>query len=533
MPRPKRGVEKLAKVRVLTTNSLYEDQKEAIFARVKTEITSAVVQVYQGATPLCFAIDRQSVHTARKDPARTGEEARIHAILKMAQRMGFPCLTAPERNPDWQPGQPLIMFDRRFWFVDGIERNATGFTAHPDARPELWRAYAVARRLREIDPMLGPKAFLVGELTRFFRDENWFQQWIDVLSRMGIEVHEETHGHLEGEKLAILCYGVKKQSERFLQDRERSREVRKARGELFHNNKHFGLRWTAAGGALHPKIRSEVWTEPQEWAILRAMVFGLANGTIPTLEAASQWLLREHGVSRSAVWVSELLRPARPPVASILTGVYSRAYSQHCDAVRVETADRTVSDLDITPNGHRRYLRDYGQGLPFPIHFTEGDAEVIPLDTYRAACDRVLRRGRSSNSESPDRHEQVIVPPLLLRCAHCLFGIEERSPRSNTWTGGVSPWRCLCKGVEQYARRHKLTRDEVRALPSEKWPPHPERQTWCVSEPLWEAIRKNLLEGDIRIELPASGTQPGVTREEQPRWEAQRENALGQDGGDR
>jgi hypothetical protein len=525
MPRPKRGVEPLRQVRVLTTNSLYEDRKRVIFEQVQAEITPQVIRAYRRVAPLCFGLDRQSMHISREDPSNTSGEARVRAILKIAQRMGF-VLPVPERNPDWQPGQLLFEFDRLFWFVDGVRRNATGFSAHPDARPELWRAYTVAHRLREIDPALCPKAFVVGELTRFFRDETWFQQWIDALARMSIEVHEETHGHLDGEKLTLLRFYVKEQSEKFQRDRECSREVRKARGELFHNNKHFGLRWTGPDGVVTPKIRTEVWTEPGEWAILRAMVFSLADGTIPTIEAASQWLFREHGVKRSAVWVSEILRPTRPPVPSILTGVYAKAYSQQCIAARVRTADGMISDLDITSNGHRRYLRDYGQGLHFPIHYTRGTEEAIPLDIYEAACSRVIRRGKPAERQVPDRHGQVILPPHILRCAHCKFGIEERSPRRNRWTGSVSPWRCLCKGVEQYGRLHKLKRDEVRALSREEWLPHPERQNWCASEPLWEAICQELFEGVTSLDGCFPEHQSGADRTEQAHWQEQRQDSL-------
>jgi hypothetical protein len=153
-------------------------------------LTEEQLAVYRAAGKFALFIDRQSDDETYKDPAKTGPEARIGAIVRAAEDLGCHCPIPPE-NPGWKvgeepvPGVPQFNFKtpecEPFWFADGTLQRASGYVVNQRSRPELWRAWHLAIRLAEAD--CKPAAFIVGEVTRFFRDGQWIDAFWKALNK--------------------------------------------------------------------------------------------------------------------------------------------------------------------------------------------------------------------------------------------------------------------------------------------------------------------------------------------------------------
>jgi hypothetical protein len=148
---------------------------EAIFERAAVQLCPDLVDYYARVSPYGFAIERQSEGKRTiGDPNKTGHECRVSAILRLAGDLYLP---APEERSGRMQGEARYVFDERHWFIDGERNRATGWSARPEVRPRLWMAYALARRLKELRPEAAPAAFVVGDPTRLFREDQWLRVW--------------------------------------------------------------------------------------------------------------------------------------------------------------------------------------------------------------------------------------------------------------------------------------------------------------------------------------------------------------------
>jgi hypothetical protein len=406
-----------------------------LFPTVVAPVTEAQLARYRRIAaehgPYAFCVDRQSEEEELKRKAATGQFRRVEAIRQFARVAGC-WIPEPVARADRQEGELAFSFDRDFWFVDGEEKHATGYTASQNARPEFWRAYLLAQALAE--QQCAPAAFLVGEGTRLFRDTAWLETFYRSLKDAGVRVFVGNYGEITDQTLPGLQAMIRALSSWLPEALKGARKARRENGEVFSpGNIHFGLR-------VDPEDARIVHAHPDEWPLLAQLVEELAEARLRSLLEGLEWLER-HGIKRSIGWLYTLLFK-RP----ILDGTYDTDATW--GQVR-KLRQRPFTDLDIRPNGDRRYLRHQKEALLIPIRFGPG-CEPIPPELLALARQRIRGRRRTGEKEPPAGHW---ISGRFTRCAVCGQAVDERlrhRPQPH--------WDLVCLCANTLRMRHGISR---------------------------------------------------------------------------
>jgi hypothetical protein len=411
---------------------------DRLFSPKQLQLTDDDLTFYQRLPSWAQGLDRQSVHAEMKRKEATGHETRVLSIVRIAEHEEWYLPMPPRRGEERQDGELLYEFDKapwkHVWFVDGQQKNATGFSASPHARPELWRARHVIRTLSRYD--IRPRACIVGKDTRFFRAGLWFYAWFDSIQALGIALVVSGWGEVTSQTLPAMIMAVEAQSRALREAKRTSLEVRKTRGEIGHGVATFGLQFDA-------EDRQVVRVHPEEWALLVEMTRRTATGELRTAVEGIAWMVENaerfgvdsERVPRSKTWLLQFFRKEH------LEGVY-RSYTQTCIPRTLEQADLPLRDFDLTESGHYRYLRMRQEGISFDIEM--GDMKLPPQVVAQARHRIFGKRGRPTREAPhaiPTHRALCVFPNGLLRC-RCGSYIEERCPQgqkppSAFWTLAV------------------------------------------------------------------------------------------------
>jgi hypothetical protein len=471
-----------------------------LFPPNEVVLTAEQIAYYRQVGAFAFACDRQSLDTVLEDPTKTGQESRVYSIREQARWLKV-YLPAPRENPNWlaggapQPGELQYYFNdpdvRPFWFVDGTARRASGYIINQRSRPELWRAYHTAIRLAEAGCPV--RAFIVGEATRFFRTAKWIILFAEGLWAKQIGLYVMPFGEITPHTIGAYVRYVQALSGRLQEHLVAAREAYRRRCKVFNRRCQFGLMIDRE--ADHP-----VQANRETWPILFEMCHLIADGTLPRGCDVRKWLLETHGVNRGLTWIGEILRD-RP---GILDGIY-RIYRYSSQVCEREDPSGLVRDIAVTENGNRRYKRTVGPGEVFEIYFPPG-TQPIPGEIVEAARARILcHRGRPPSPDSRRSSSRALglVPPRLLRCAHCGCGVCEFNPEIGTQR---KSWRLRCSVVTRLMQRYPLTAEEARTHPMAQ---HTTYWLGQVSAPLWELLVDEL----TRQAPPPRADAPDAARE--------------------
>jgi hypothetical protein len=340
-----------------------------LFPAVDIKLPEDKIEMYaaqHARHPYGFGNDRQSIAKVLSEKKRTGQEGRINNICDAARNHTL-WLPHPVEREDRQEGELQYIFDRDYWFVDGECENATGEAASPYARPELWRGWKLACALSEKG--IGPRAFIIGSPERFFRHGAWWTVWFESLKNHGVDTIVAGWGVVDDQNLPMILAYVTYLSKWLPERLKNAREARYRRKEIAHNRPPFGLtfldRQTVAPHAL-------------EWPIIQECIAQIACGVLNNATEAAAWVdaaCRERGIDsrRRATSRCTVLQWLRGP---LLDGWYVDGKTQNIPRL-LKDARSPMTDLDLTPQGNRRYLRLRLSGHPFPIRLA--DDQQIPV----------------------------------------------------------------------------------------------------------------------------------------------------------
>jgi hypothetical protein len=403
----------------------------ALFPKGTPVLTPEQRSLYSGVLqehgPYVFAVDRQSDKEELRRLGHSGQIRRVEAITHFAGQAGW--LPPPVYRQDREEGDLAYDFDgvRDFWFLDGENQNATGYAASHYARPEFWRAYDLAEALAK--EKIGPAAFVIGEGTRFFRDTTWMHTFCRGLWDARVRVFIANFGEVTQQTFPGLAAMINALSSWLPEVGRGYKEACRRDERLAHRRLWFGLEPSPDGKAVYAT---------SQWAILREMVFRLADLSLPSLNYAKEWLWTEHGIRRSHDWIHQLLFDH-----PILEGYYL-SHRNRCEPRRVR--QRPHSDLDITPNGNKRYLvRPTENPLLTPIDFEKYGQEPIPPHILSRARKAVASRRRPTTNPP---QEGSLLSGFYTRCAVCGHAIQERQrcrPRP------IWQLRCMCANTLRMA----------------------------------------------------------------------------------
>jgi hypothetical protein len=440
---------------------------------------------YSGLGPYAFAIDRESTPTAAREDGATGMRRRIDAILCQARAQGLYLPEPTLRTPAVAGELPYIFEDdcAWHWFVDGTTKRATGYAISPHARPQLWRALLLAQCL--VKRGFGPKAFLVGEGTRLFRDERWLTSFVHTLWGLEIKLFCEGFGEVTRQTLSSLIAYVNAVSGWLGAVTAGARAVREAQHRIFHNKPPFGVQFSPD--------RSRVFADPVTWPLLCDMVERLADGRLASMADATLWL-QEQGHSRSIAWLGQFLW------LPILDGSYRSYHRDFVPRVLVQK-DGLLSDLDITPGGGRRYLeRNRGEGQVWAIEHPHG-THPIPASLLSAARAKV-KEHRGRRPRTPEIWVNQLIPQRLMRCAICGHGVSEKAQRMGArLPDGTRAfiWGLNCRQVATLGVRCRCTTEEARAM---ALPEHIRYRAGQISETVWKTLASGLRGAEIKPASP-------------------------------
>jgi hypothetical protein len=412
-----------------------------------------------------FGIDRQSdrKELARKDA--TGQIRRVEGILAFADVAQAWAPTPKHLGGDRAEDAPPYLFDRRFWFVDGEKKNATGLCANPTVRPEFWRAYLLTRALGAKG--IGPSAFIIGEGTRFFRDSEWLGSFCRSLWDVGIEVYIVNFGKVDPRTLPGLQSVIAALSEWLPMALKGARAARKNNNRIFHGNPPFGLRFS--------EDKSQVFAHPEEWPILAELVEGIAVGQLRTFHAAVVWLHAHRGIQRTEGWLGQLLR------SRLFEGIYD---TYKTTGRPRQVRQRPFTDLDVSAGGYRRYLKTNLEPKPFIINFDKyGMSPISPAVLARARA-RILNKG-GRPQQLDTRNERLFLGQGLVRCAVCGMGVRETTKQ---WKKGTS-YYLACQCVETLCMRHSIDRSQARQMEEAQHVRHATLSGYqTLSERVWSML---------------------------------------------
>lgn len=460
-----------------------------LFPETEIEVSPEEIDLYRQAGPFAFAIDRQSLHKEATRKGATGLTRRVDSIVRDAEFFNL-YLPTPLPVPNSPEGTLPFIFDTNFWFVDGTTQRATGYAANQNARPRLWRAFLLARALAK--HRCAPQAFLVGEASRFFRSEDWLNQFVSALWREGIKVHVSGFGDVTRETRPGLVAYINAISGWLGKVNEGARRIKKANQQIYHTNAPLGLRFEDQG--------ARVVADPVTWPLLSELCRRLYTGDLSSGMAAICWLKTEHDIARSNVWLSQWLHSPIPD------GIYDRAYSTTNVTRTLVQKGGLFSDLDITKGGNRRRHVTPAEGLQKRIEHTPATTPIPPEWVAGARLRTFSRRGRPPII---DQRPDVLVPFRILRCAHCGSGIKEKQRESG-------PWRLECGVVERLRHRLKCSGAAAAQSPEAQHCRHrAARASDAVWSCLWQAITTS----------PASPEEPDLNLQQEAATAAQRVTA--------
>jgi hypothetical protein len=457
----------------------------SLFPQTKVRPTEEQVAEYRSHLPYAFAIDRQSDKKEMARAQATGCRRRVDAIVLAAKDRHL-YLPTPVPNEEQQDGELPFFYDDRYWFVDGEHKKATGYAASENARPRLWQAFRLAQALAEQG--IGPSFFIIGEATRFFRNDQWLTTFVRALWEHDIKIFVSQFGEVNQANLNGLTSYVTALSGWLPLVTKGARDQRRQQKKLFSNQPPYGLRFTGPEGSLECNDRSEVWTEPDQWWVIDELLRRMADGELSNAIDAAIWLKEVHGVERAAKWVRDLVRHP------MLYGEY-HAYSRRWEPRKLRQLDGLHTDLDIRDNGTQRYLVHSQEGLHFEIRYTEGTGPIPPQVAMQALSRIERRRGRPQTSP---KHKDSILPQGVARCAVCGCSIREFPPRAKEGT----IWRLKCRCVEHYRVVMDMSMSESREwIAAHK--PHVLALHASLSEALWALMVERLYGEPSPVETPA------------------------------
>jgi uncharacterized protein (DUF433 family) len=410
--------------------------------KVEVELTPSAITHYRSlGRRWAIVYDRQSQKKVLTQEEKTGQENRVRNVLTMARDLGL-TLPTPTENPDRDDGEFQFAFEAEpvcyHWFVDGMKVDASGFTASPYARRRLWELAKTIQRLREYE--CHPQALLIGELTRFFRDQAQFMDWYFRLKSCGVAIRiygcPELNPDTEGMMLPMLLCQTDALSKWLGKNWRDSRETRRSRKELWNTVAPFLLEFDLDPNS--PGYRRVVRANPAEWAIIQELIRRLLRGEFNGSNDAMAWLVDEQerrGIPRerrvgSPRWLQDLFK------SDLLAGLYCQ-YSAKSIACRIED-EEMHSDWDMLPSGRRRYWVEETpeKAVPFPIQLEEHQ-KILPEDLARAR-EILTQRGRPRKKPADEytpepRRQECNALTLfrfgILRCAHCGAVVDEHNPR--------------------------------------------------------------------------------------------------------
>lgn len=411
---------------------------EQLYPAVEVELSPADVDYYRSLGRWAMVLDRQSHKKDLTTEEATGHANRVRNCQTMAQQLGV-VLPVPVENTNRQDGEFQFSFDqdecRYHWFVDGLEANASGYTASPWARMKLWRAAKTARLLRRLG--CPPQAVLIGELTRFFRDQRQFMDWYHILKDSGARIHiygcPELTPENEGMILPMLLCQTDALSAWLKKQNRMARETRRGAGKLFKKRSPFGLSFNldeTSRGYLR-----EVYPDAVEWPLIQRALDKVCEGELKNRPAVMAWLVREaelagvpaKRIPRSRAWLTNLLQ------SEVLRGVYYQ-YDESYTPCRIEQAEGDMnSDWDYTPNGYRRYMREEVPDEAVRFDILLAPNEEIPPEKIALVQSILSRQGRPRNEVRSQIDREATNASLLkdglIRCAICGSAVQERAPR--------------------------------------------------------------------------------------------------------
>lgn len=471
----------------LPRNTLPKDRAtrtvKVLFPQTRIEISDETIQFYKAHQPFAFAFDRQSDKGELTRAESTGADRRVRMIQGTAQEKNLYLPLAVPR-PNRQDGDLPFDLDTAFWFVDGEQRRATGYAANQNARPRLWEGFLLAQALAEHGA--GPTMFVVGEATRFFRNEKWLMEFSYAIWEKGIELVVHPFGPVTRHTLQGLTAYVNALSGWLPMVTAGSRETRKAQRRPFSTTQPFGLRTSGVEGTEAPETRLAIWTDVGPWNAFSDAIEALATGAV-TCIADATILIQQFGFTLSTTRVQQLIHSTIPEGVHVL-------YRYQCKPRRLVQEGGLFSDLDITEGGNRRYLYEEQPGVPMTIQFTPG-TQPISTTVLLAARARITgnggrppSKGRGAGYGMPD-YKSALLPTRLLRCATCGHSLRLMPPRR----GSNKTWTVVCNCVQTLRMRLKLSRPDARTY-VETHCPHSTYANVDLGALVWERVSQALVQ---------------------------------------
>jgi hypothetical protein len=434
----------------------------------------------------------------------TGHIGRVQTVERLAKQFGL-ALPAPIERQGRKEGEPPFIFDRRCWFVDGVEGRATGHSLAPEVRPELWRCYATLRRINQLDPSVLPSAVIIADETRFMRAEGWLQLWYQAIRGEGVDLILPELGRVQPIHLQILGMKIRSASDHLPEYRRRALAVAQAQGRIVWGRYPFGL-------TLEDEGRSVV-AHPEQWPVIAAVVHRLADGSLPSVMAAAVWARQTFGLPTCSEflirkWIAE---------NSFTYGAYT-AYNQEWTLCQIKEKKGILADISFTDSRNRRYVKERrpeDQSLVKPILHWHGTSPIPPEVIDQA------RQNHSISGSKPKRpkvgeHAWQILPGRLIRCEGAVPGgtcgklVRERAPDppgSKGAPGMRTDWTLGCTAGQQMRQRRGFTLAEVRAHPDTQ---HVRARNGCLSRAVVALLKERLFGFDP---APHSRAEPGAVQE--------------------
>lgn len=469
---------------------------EAIFQRVRAHVTPEVVallkETRRARGPFAFGLDRQSEgKKALGKRDHTGHVGRVDLILQTAQRHGL-YLPKPLDRPDRQDGDSPFLFDPNFWYVDGEEDRATGFSFAPEVRPRLWMAFATIRRINELDRDALPSALVLAEFSRFTRAHEWIAVWMNSIRKEGVDIIFPETGRVELVHFEIIGISVRAQSQHLTAYRDRALEVARKDQRVVFGKRPFGLYFS--------EDRRTVHTHPEEWPILWDVIHGIAGARFATLAAATRWVRETHGRTLSPSLIHKWL--SGESTAMKLDRDQYVAYGYKHTPCVVKQRSGVLYDFSYTENCNKRYVREERSAeeqLPLPIDHAKHGTRPVPPSVLEAARARIEGAGRRAANPS---QSQSIVPKGITRCAVCGARLWECHRDPGAIDRKFEGWSVRCEGYARRAYYQGLDRRETRNL----FPEHRRFVRAGITVPLREALREALKQDfdPAALEAPAA-----------------------------
>jgi hypothetical protein len=496
----------------LPRGSLSKDQPvrtvPVLFPQTRIDLTPEEIAFYRQAKPYPMLIDRQSDDDEMTRADATGCQRRVEAIMGVVEKHGYDVeLIRPVPNLNRKDGELPFVYNEAFWFVDGEKKHATGYSANQNARPRLWRAYLLAQALAEHDA--APRQLIVGEATRFFREEEWLSRFAKALRDRKIDLWICPFGEINRFTLPVVVQYVSALSSWLPEIRRGARDARRIQRRLWTIKLPIWLRASGTAGTEPPHTRTHVWTNPVNWSILEELIERLALRTLSNSYEAAEWLLLTHGIKRSVTQVRADL------FSTWIEGLYVDYDKRHLPR-KVQQEGGLFVDLDICDSGHQRYLIEQQDGIPFPVNYTLGTTPIRTeiLETARRSIRGKV--GRPGVDTRKHLRDQCVVPVRLTCCVACGSTIDERQPRA-----GGTTWTLRCNAAKNLRTRKTIPLAEAKAR-IEAECPHTTEAHFSLSHLVWDLIERELLTQPIPPEEPEETAQ-------QEREQVERQHRIAQE----